>query len=304
MMSDQVIEVSQKDLQLIRQFADAIWAESGLTQQTLESYQQDLRSLAIWLRRRKKNLIHAERADIMRYLAGRSEYAARTAVRQLSAFRRFFRYCAAESLIQNCPTDDVLAPLVGKSLPKSLTEDEVAELLNAPDLSAAIGLRDRSMLETLYGAGLRVSELVDLQLGSVNRTDGWIRLTGKGSKERLVPLGEHAVHWLNEYIEYSRPTLLKHKVSNDLYVTARGKRMTRQALWSNIRKYTIKAGIEVEITPHSLRHSFATHLLDHGADIRTIQQLLGHSDLSTTQIYTHVSRQKLSELLKRHHPRG
>ena len=303
-MSTQVIEISQEDLRLIEEFSDAIWAESGLTQHTLESYQQDLKSLALWLKRRKKTLIHAERADIMRYLSGKSEYAARTIVRQLSTFRRFFRYCVAESLIEVCPTDEILAPFVGRHLPKSLSEDDVAALLDAPDISTNIGLRDRSMLETLYGAGLRVSELVTLPLGSVNRTDGWVRLTGKGSRERFVPLGEHAVHWLGDYLEYSRPNLLKHGISNDLYVTARGKQMTRQALWHNIRKYGLKAGIKVEITPHSLRHSFATHLLDHGADIRTIQQLLGHSDLATTQIYTHVSRQRLSDLLKEHHPRG
>lgn len=304
MMSSQLIEVSQEDLRLIEEFTNAIWAESGLTQPTLESYRQDLKSLALWLRRRKKNLIHADRADIMRYLAGNSDYAARTVVRQLSAFRRFFRYCTAQSLIEVCPTDDVLSPLVGRNLPKSLSEDQIAALLQAPDITTDIGLRDRSMLETLYGAGLRVSELVNLPIGAVNRTDGWVRLTGKGSRERFVPLGEHALHWLGEYLEYSRPNLLKHGLSKDLYVTARGKQMTRQALWFNIRKYASKAGIAVEITPHSLRHSFATHLLDHGADIRTIQQLLGHSDLATTQIYTHVSRQRLSELLKKHHPRG
>lgn len=303
-MPDQVIEVSQENLRLIEEFADAIWAESGLSRPTLEFYQQDLNSLALWLKRRNKSLIQADRADIMRYLSGMSEYAARTVVRQLCAFRRFYRYCAAQSLIEVCPTDDILAPFVGRSLPKSLSEDDVAALLDAPDISTNVGLRDRSMLETLYGAGLRVSELVTLPLGSVNRTDGWVRLTGKGSKERFVPLGEHAVHWLGDYLEYSRPNLLKHGISNDLYITARGKQMTRQALWYNIRKYALIAGIKVEITPHSLRHSFATHLLDHGADIRTIQQLLGHSDLATTQIYTHVSRQRLSNLLKEHHPRG
>ncbi len=304
MMDRSTREISATDLRLIERFIDSIWSESGLADSTLESYRMDLSSLSLWLGAGQKTLLEADRIDLMRYLAGKSSYGTRTIVRQLSAFRRFFRYCIAESLIDFCPTDEILSPLVGRSLPKSLSESEIEALLNAPDINGKIGLRDRSMLETLYGAGLRVSELVSLPLGAVNRTDGWVRLTGKGSRERLVPLGEHAVHWLTEYLEHARPKLLSNKPSSDLYLTARGSRMTRQAFWINIRKYAIAAGIGSEITPHAMRHSFATHLLDHGTDIRTIQQLLGHRDLSTTQVYTHVSRKRLSQVLKDHHPRG
>ena len=296
--------VSRQDIQLIDDFTNSIWSESGLAQQTLESYRFDLKSLAAWQNEHDKFLIQADRADVLRYLASKSDYGARTIVRQLSTFRRFFRYCVDQSILEICPTDEITSPLVGRILPKSLTETEIEALLAAPDVQRAIGLRDRSMLETIYGAGLRVSELVDLPLGAINRADGWVRLTGKGSRERLIPLGEHAVHWLGEYLEKARPQLLKSALSNDLYITARGKRMTRQAFFLNVRKYATAAGIKTPITPHALRHSFATHLLDHGTDIRTIQQLLGHGDLSTTQVYTHVSRQRLSELLKTHHPRG
>ena len=305
MMKQPSPEISNEDLRLIDQFTDSIWSESGLAQNTLDSYRLDLISLSLWLKQQKKNLLEAERADIMRYLASKSAYGSRTIARQLSTFRRFYRYCVAESLSMSCPTDEITSPFIGRSLPKSLSESEIEALLHAPDVSKDIGLRDRSMLETLYGAGLRVSELVSLPLGAVNRAEGWVRLTGKGAHERLVPLGEHAVYWLNEYMERARPNLSKKGLSNDLYITARGRQMTRQTFWINIRKYATAAGISGEkITPHALRHSFATHLLDHGSDLRTIQQLLGHSDLSTTQIYTHVSRQRLSKLLKEHHPRG
>ncbi len=304
MKQESTPQISSRDLGLIDEFTDSIWAESGLSQQTLESYRLDLKSLALWLQHEGKFLYETDRADLLRYLASKSDYGTRTIVRQLSAFRRFFRYCIAQSIMEVCPTDEITFPLIGRSLPKALTEADVKALLAAPDICRPVGLRDRSMLETIYGAGLRVSELVSLPLGAINRADGWVRLTGKGSRERLVPLGEHAVYWLGEYLDKARSQLLKHKLSNDLYITARGNRMTRQAFWVNVRKYATKAGISPDITPHALRHSFATHLLDHGADIRTIQQLLGHSDLSTTQVYTHVSRQRLSNLLKAHHPRG
>lgn len=305
MMKQSSPEISNDDLHLINRFTDSIWSESGLAQNTLESYRLDLISLSLWLEQQKKNLLEVDRADIMRYLASKSAYGARTIARQLSTFRRFYRYCVAESLLISCPTDEITSPFIGRSLPKSLSESEIEALLHAPNVSKDIGLRDRSMLETLYGAGLRVSELVSLPLGAVNRAEGWVRLTGKGARERLVPLGEHAVHWLNEYMERARPNLSKKGLSNDLYITARGRQMTRQTFWNIIRKHATAAGISSEkITPHALRHSFATHLLDHGSDLRTIQQLLGHSDLSTTQIYTHVSRQRLSKLLKDHHPRG
>ena len=292
------------DLQLIDQFTDAIWAESGLAKQTLEAYRLDLGLLARWLSEHDTSLRQADRADLMRYLASRADYGARTIVRQMSAYRRFYRYLVATSEIKICPTDDISAPLIGRSLPKSLSESDIEALLSAPDTSRDLGLRDRSMLEMLYGSGLRVSELVNLQMGAVNRADGWVRMTGKGARERIVPVGEHALHWLHEYLASARPSLLKSRRSSDLYITHRGKKMTRQAFRANLKKYASIAGIPADITPHVLRHSFATHLLDHGTDIRTIQQFLGHSDLSTTEIYTHVSRQRLSQLLKEHHPRG
>ena len=304
-MSDlQTVVISPEDAGLIDQFADNLWSESGLAEKTLDAYRSDLNSLAKWQYTSGKSLVETDRSDIMRFLASRSSYSARSMSRQLSAFRRFYRYCVTESKMESCPTDNISSPFIGKSLPKTLTENEVERLLEAPNTDTAIGVRDRSMLETLYGAGLRVSELVSLPVNAVSLDNGWVRLTGKGSRERLVPLGEFAVEWIGIYLQHHRPELLKGRVCDDLFVTARGRRMTRQAFWVNIRKYSLKAGIQTEITPHSLRHSFATHLLNNGTDIRTIQQMLGHSDLSTTQIYTHISKQHLSELLRQHHPRG
>ena len=304
-MSDlQTVEISPEDAGLIDQFTDNLWSESGLAEKTLDAYRSDLNSLAKWQYLSGRSLVQTDRSDIMRFLASRSSYSARSMSRQLSSFRRFYRYCVTESKMKSCPTDNISSPFIGKSLPRTMTENEVVCLLEAPNTDTAIGVRDRSMLETLYGAGLRVSELVSLSVNAVSLDNGWVRLTGKGSRERLVPLGEFAVEWIGTYLQHHRPGLLKGRVCDDLFVTARGRRMTRQAFWLNIRKYSLKAGIKTDITPHSLRHSFATHLLNNGTDIRSIQQMLGHSDLSTTQIYTHISKQHLSELLRQHHPRG
>ena len=304
MSSQETTEILSADARLIDRFTDTLWAESGLAEATLEAYRLDLKAFTLWQNAKDKTLVEATRGDVMAYLASRAGYSARSTSRQLSTFRRFYRYCLVEELVATSPTENISAPFIGKPLPKSLTEGEVESLLNAPDTTTSLGVRDRSMLETLYGAGLRISELINLSVNSVSLQNGWVRLTGKGAKERLVPLGEYAVEWLEVYLSGHRASLLKHHVSDDLFVTARGKKMTRQAFWLTVRKYTVAAGIATELTPHSLRHSFATHLLNNGTDLRTIQQLLGHSDLSTTQIYTHISKQRLADLLRQHHPRG
>lgn len=303
-MDQKRLDISSGDSDLIDQFIDGIWSESGLAKQTLEAYRLDLVQLASWQMRNGNSLLSSSRSEILDYLASRVLFSPRTVSRQLSTYRRFFRFCYAESLIQTVPTENIDFPYVGRVLPTSLSELEVEKLILAPDTETAIGCRDRTMFETLYGAGLRVSELIGLSVNSVNLEYGWVRLTGKGARERLVPLGEYAVEWIDSYISNCRNKLLKGKVTDDLFVTTRGKRMTRQAFWLNVRKYCLKAGIDAKVSPHSLRHSFATHLLNNGTDLRTIQQLLGHADLSTTQIYTHVSKHRLSELLRRHHPRG
>ncbi len=304
MPDSKTTDILSEDGRLIDQFTDTLWSESGLAEATLEAYMLDLRAFAKWQNASRKSLLEASRSDVMGYLASRTDYSARSISRQLSSLRRFYRFCLMEQLLQLSPTENVSSPFLGKPLPKSLTEDEVESLLNAPDTTTSLGVRDRSMLETLYGAGLRTSELINLSVNSVSLQNGWVRLTGKGSKERLVPLGEYAVDWLEAYLGSHRRNLLKQKVSDDLFVTIRGRKMTRQAFWLNVRKYSTVAGIKTELTPHSLRHSFATHLLNNGTDLRTIQQLLGHSDLSTTQIYTHISKQRLANLLQEHHPRG
>ncbi len=298
------LNVDQAELLLIDNFLDTIWAESGLSEKTLSAYRSDLVALATWQNENGSTLLKTQRANLLNYLANRIHYSARSTARQMSAFRQFFRFCARESLITAMPTDEVASPHIGRALPNAISEVQVQALLDAPKINSPLGVRDRAMLETMYGAGLRVSELVELQVNSVNLQDGWVRLIGKNSSERLVPLGEYALERIESYFDLARPQLLKGRICSDLFVTARGKRMTRQAFWLNIQKYASAVGIEAKISPHSLRHSFATHLLNHGTDLRTIQQLLGHRDLSTTQIYTHVSRQRLSDLLSEHHPRG
>ncbi len=304
MSSRKKIEIDQDDKEMVELFLDSAWAESGLAEKTLAAYRSDLKALSAWLNQRGETLRTAQRAHLLGFLADRIDASARSNARYLSAFRQFFRFCVRESIIDSMPTQDIVSPHIGRRLPNSLTESQVEDLLEAPSIKTATGIRDRAMLETMYGAGLRVSELVGLSMHAVNLLDGWVRLVGKNSTERLVPLGEYAVEWIEKYIQDARPQLMKGRICEDVFVTARGKRMTRQAFWANIRKYAVSAGIETDISPHSLRHSFATHLLNHGTDLRTIQQLLGHSDLSTTQIYTHVSRQRLADVLAEHHPRG
>jgi len=258
------------------------------------------------LKRRTKTLVAAQRQDVLDYLAQRVNAGARsrTTARLLSSLRRFYQYLLREGLIQGDPSAQIDAPKLGRPLPKALTEADVESLLQAPDVSRLLGLRDRAMLELLYASGLRVSELVNLQVPQLNMRQGVLRVVGKGNKERLVPLVEEAAEWLQRYLEEGRPALLRGRPTDGLFVTQRGAAMTRQAFWYLIKRYARQAGIAAGLSPHGLRHSFATHLLNHGADLRVLQMLLGHSNLSTTQIYTHVARERLKGVHAAHHPRG
>jgi integrase/recombinase XerD len=293
------------DAQLER-FLDALWLEAGLRRNTLSAYRSDLEGFESWLRTQHAVLGAATRAQLQNYLAtcvGRGSRP-RTAARLLSSLRRFYQYLLREQLISEDPTALIESPRLGRPLPKSLSEEQVESLLQAPDVKSALGLRDRAMLETLYATGLRVSELVGLAVQQADLQAGVVKVIGKGDKERLVPLGEEAIEWLKRYLAEARTTLLHGKTSGALFPTARGAAMTRQAFWHNLKRYTRVAGIETHLSPHTLRHAFATHLLNHGADLRVVQMLLGHVDLSTTQIYTQVARERLKQLHAQHHPRG
>jgi integrase/recombinase XerD len=290
----------------LQRFLDAVWLERGLSPNTLAAYRADLTALARWLEERDSALLKATRIELLGFIAARVEGGSRprSTARQLSSFRRFFRYMVRESLIELDPTAQIAMPKIGRSLPKSLTEAEVDSLLEAPTVSDPLGHRDRTMLEVLYATGLRVSELVSLKHNQVNLTQGVMRVVGKGNRERLIPLGDEAVKWLQQFMQGPRVEILLERQTDYLFPTRRGDRMTRQAFWHIIKRYSKKAGVEKELSPHTLRHAFATHLLNHGADLRVVQMLLGHSDLSTTQIYTHVARERLKELHSTHHPRG
>lgn len=295
---------TQDNQQLIEAFADALWLESGLSVNTLSAYQSDLQQFCRFLS--TVSLLEVTAVDVQKYLAHclGSGVKATSSARILSTLRRFYRYQIREGAMLVDPCADVMSPRLGRPLPKALSEEQVERLIAAPDISKSIGLRDRAMLEVLYAAGLRVSELIDLQMTSVNVTVGVLRVIGKGDKERLVPIGEQATDWVQRYLVQARPELVRQPPSDAVFLTARGKPMTRQAFWYLIKKYAQLVSIEQPLSPHTLRHAFATHLLNHGADLRSIQLLLGHADLSTTQIYTHVARQRLQSLHKSHHPRG
>ncbi len=292
---------------VIEGFADALWMERGLSRNTLVAYQSDLRGFALWVdRERGRCLLEVQRLDLLDYLAmlstgGRKP---RSAARLLSCLRQFYQHLLRQGLIRDDPSARVDAPKLGRPLPMSLTEAEVESLLGAPDTGDPRGHRDRTMLEVLYASGLRVTELVTLTPSQVSLTQGVVRVTGKGDKERLVPLGEEAGFWLRDYVRGPRMDLLGGRVSNYLFPTGRSEHMTRQAFWQLIKRYALTAGVAKPLSPHTLRHAFATHLLNHGADLRVVQMLLGHSDLSTTQIYTHVARERLKQLHASHHPRG
>lgn len=292
--------------ELIDRFLDAIWMERGLSKNTLGAYRADLMTLSRGLAAGGKVIDKAEKSDLLEFIAQRVEMGAkpRSTARQLSSFRRFFRYILREGLRDTDPTAEIEMPRIGRSLPMSLSEDEVDSLLNAPNTDEPLGHRDRAMLELLYATGLRVSELINLKQSQINFNQGVLRIIGKGDRERLIPLGEEAQHWIKEFVNGPRMEILLERQTDYLFPTRRGDRMTRQAFWHIIKRYAEKAGVRRTLSPHSLRHAFATHLLNRGADLRVVQMLLGHSDLSTTQIYTHVARERLKELHAQHHPRG
>lgn len=296
----------ERDVAIIEVFLDAVWMEQGLSANTLAAYRADLTGLATWLAGQGSDLLGVGRDKLLAYLAQRAVEGAkpRSTARLLSALRHFYRYQVREARLSLDPSAQIASPRLGRDLPHILTEADVDALLAAPDAETELGMRDRTMLEVLYACGLRVSELVQLRLEQVNLRMGCLRVLGKGSKERLVPLGEHALDWLGDYLRTARPALLQGCPGNDLFVTQRGRAMTRQAFWYLIKRYARRAGISKPLSPHTLRHAFATHLVNHGADLRVVQLLLGHSDLSTTQIYTHVARERLKELHAIHHPRG
>ena len=291
---------------LIDRFLDAIWMERGLSENTLGAYRADLVALAQRLDSKGIRLMSASRADVMDYIAWRVEGGAkpRSTARQLSSFRRFYRYLLREGIVSEDPTVNIAMPKIGRSLPQSLTEQDVDSLLASPKVAEPLGHRDRTMLEVLYATGVRVSELINLKLGQINLNQGVLRIVGKGDRERLIPLGDEAQDWIREFIEGARGEILLERQTEFLFPTRRGDRMTRQAFWHIIKRYAKKAGIVKKLSPHTVRHAFATHLLNNGADLRVVQLLLGHSDVSTTQIYTHVARERMKELHSRHHPRG
>jgi integrase/recombinase XerD len=290
----------------IARFLDTLWLESGLSHNTLVAYRTDLEALAGFLASRGVSLVDAQRFQLQEFIGLRFDRgdSASTAARSLSSYRRFYRYLVREGMIDRDPSLDIVSPKMPRPLPRSLTEDDVDQLLAAPQSDKALGLRDRAMLETLYATGLRVSELVNLQMEELNMQSGVVRVVGKGNKERLVPLGERALDALESYLRNARRELLGGKSSAAVFVTARGGPMSRQAFWHLVKRYALKAGLNAKMSPHTLRHAFATHLLNHGADLRSVQMLLGHADLSTTQIYTHVARERLKRLHAQHHPRG
>lgn len=296
------------DAAIVERFCDAVWLEDGLGEKTRQAYQSDLERLAAWLARQQSQplLTDASRSHLLGWISSglADGFKASTAARRLSGLRRFYRYLLREKLISEDPTLRIDSPRMPQKLPDSLSEDDVECLLMEPDPDVPIELRDKAMMEILYGCGLRVSELVALTVDEVNLRQGVIRIIGKGNKERLVPLGEEAVDWLVRYRRSARAELLKGRPCDALFPGNRPAAMTRQTFWHRIKHYAMRAGIRKHLSPHTLRHAFATHLLNHGADLRVVQMLLGHADLSTTQIYTHVARQRLQSLHQSHHPRG
>lgn len=293
----------------IERFVDALWIERGLSDNSLSAYRTDLSQLVRWLREERgtvSSLSNLDSGDLQAYLAYRFRqgYSPRSTARLLSCLRSFFRYAIRQNWCVVDPSLDVEPPKLGRALPKSLSESEVEALLEAPRVSDPVEFRDRAMLEILYACGLRVSELVGLTLLSVSINQGIVRVVGKGSKERLVPMGEEALLWLQRYLAEARPELVAKKSNDFLFPSLRGQQMTRQTFWHRIKLYAKRAEIRSPLSPHTLRHAFATHLLNHGADLRVVQMLLGHADLTTTQIYTHVAQQRLQDLHSAHHPRG
>ena len=299
--------MSDSDRQILDAFIDNIWIEKGLSQNTLDSYRSDLEQFSTWLEKNNLSYIKTSKKEILSYLSFlfQKGLGSKTVARKLSSLKSFFRYLVFKSIIPNDPSSEVETPKLLKSIPKSISEKEVEALLAAPDEKTDIGLRDKTMIETLYSCGLRISELTNLELLNLNLRQGVIRVIGKGQKERLVPMGDQLIALLELYISSSRKNLLDKRHSDFLFLSTRGQRMTRQSFWHRIKHYCLASGFEPDkISPHVLRHAFATHLLNNGADSRVVQLLLGHSDLNTTQIYTEVARQRLKRLHTEHHPRG
>ena len=297
----------QQAASAIAAFCDAIWLEDGLASNSLAAYRRDLHHLADWLASGGRDIAleQASESDVLAYIAARHATARATSSnRRLAVFRRFYRYLVRERLRGDDPTVRIRSARQPPRFPKAITEAQVEALLAAPDAETPLGLRDRAMLEMLYATGLRVSELVGLLTVEVSLVDGVVRIVGKGSKERLVPLGEEARWWLEKFMKTGRPQILGPRLADAIFVTWRGSGMSRQMFWNLIRKYAVAAGITAALSPHTLRHAFATHLLNHGADLRVVQMLLGHADISTTQIYTHVARERLRSVHQAHHPRG
>jgi integrase/recombinase XerD len=299
--------MSLPSAELIDTFCDQVWLQDGLAPTSLASYRRDLTQWAAWLSSRGRTLAAAQRMDVEAWLAQqfRAKAKATSIARRLSSLRRFYALQLQQATIRSDPTARVRAPKLPRRLPKNLSEDQVETLLGTPDVGTPLGLRDRAMLETLYATGLRVSELTGLKMAQVSLDMGVVRVLGKGSKERLVPLGEEAIAWIKRYLETARTALAAKARSDAMFVTARGGPLPRQAFWALLKRYAVKAGIPAaSLSPHVLRHAFATHLLNHGADLRVVQLLLGHADITTTTIYTHVARERLKSLHARHHPRG
>lgn len=293
---------------LVDQFADSLWLSDGLARNTIESYRRDISQLDAWLIAAKRpGLSQIGAEDLQAFLAHRIETlksSPRSTARLTSAMKRFYQFLIHERLINQDPSSRLESPKLTRGLPKSLSEADVESLLNAPDLNSPLGMRDKAMLETLYATGLRVTELVTLKISQVSLDMNVVRVIGKGNKERLVPMGEVAADWIQRYMAEARGDILGTQKSADLFVTQRGSAMTRQMFWHTVKQQAIRAGIHKAISPHTMRHAFATHLINHGADLRVVQLLLGHADITTTQIYTHVARERLKALHAQHHPRG
>lgn len=301
--------INSHDESLIQAFIDSLWIEDGLARNTLEAYRRDLEALAVWLNsphgRGGLGLCDVHLTELLAYISARhTQSKSTTANRRLAVFRRFYRWAVREHHVSEDPTLQLQPARQPQRLPKTLTEAQVEALLGAPDVATPLGLRDRCMLELMYASGLRVSELVGLTSVNVGLNEGVVRVLGKGQKERLVPFGQEAESWMRRYLAEARAVILAGQQTPDLFVTARGAGMTRQMFWTLVKRHAQQAGIQVPLSPHTLRHAFATHLLNHGADLRVVQMLLGHSDISTTTIYTHVARERLKTLHAKHHPRA
>ena len=290
----------------IDSFLDSVWMEQGLAKNTLSAYRSDLKILEQWTKNKNLTLRKISRADLLDFISERANLgsSSRSSARQLSTFRRFYNYLSGQEIIAQNPTLKISMPKLGRSLPKMISEEEVIKLIKAPVVKKPLGFRDRTMLEVLYATGLRVTELVQLKQTQLNLNQGFIRVVGKGDKERLVPLGRIAKSWLKRYLRGPIHEILGERNTDYLFPTRVSECISRQAFWQLIKKYASKTGIQSNLSPHTLRHAFATHLLNHGADLRVVQMLLGHSDLSTTQIYTHVAQQRLKDIHEKHHPRG